>query len=43
MGVCVIFYPDDTTRPDWYRLGHSVEVKNYDVESENGIDRLAGC
>ncbi|MCI9525272.1 MAG: RHS repeat-associated core domain-containing protein, partial [Erysipelotrichaceae bacterium] len=31
----------NSSRPDFYKNGHSVEVKNYNIESNNGINNLA--
>ena len=30
-----------SSRPDFYSNGHSVEVKNYNIETSNGINNLA--
>ena len=30
----------DSTRPDWYKTGMSVEVKNYDIQTADGQKRL---
>lgn len=30
----------DSTRPDWYKIGRSIEVKNYDIQTTDGQKRL---
>ena len=32
----------DGTRPRWYKSGSSIEVKNYDIQTVDGQDRLVG-
>ena len=39
-GKVVPYGTKDSTRPDWYKTGMSVEVKNYDIQTADGQKRL---